>query len=79
MQQHGDSMPQTSEYLANKWTEESAYNALVKNFKVINGWIKQKKDIKIDSEEWEAIQYLIEEWDYAYGDPLYETKICTVY
>ena len=63
-------MPQTSEYLANKWTEESAYNALVKNFKVINGWIKGNPDYTMTDEECEAILYLIEEWDYAYGDPV---------
>lgn len=65
-------MPQANEYLSANWDECKAWRQLEGNFKVSRGGmiypIPEHKAEGISKKDYEAIDYLIQEWDYGYSD-----------
>lgn len=70
-------MPQSSSELRRKWGGEKGVGEdKATEFLVQQGWYEHKvglwfrphgkKEKQITADEWEALQFLIEEWDHAY-------------
>lgn len=62
-------MPQASQTTLDNWPhgEAKALELLNKNFTETAGYFERRdKEYEPTDEEWAAIQYLHEEWDYSY-------------
>lgn len=63
-------MPQASDELRAKFPghDSEALEVIATNFNDDKGWITLKDpNYKPTEREWDAVDYLIHEWDYAYG------------
>ena len=63
-------MPQASDELRKRWgiAPEKALRVLRGRFDIDNGLIRPKPAVFVQDEEYSAIDFLCDEWDYAY-DP----------
>lgn len=64
-------MPQASQETIDAWphSQEAALTLLETNFFEDGGWFHRKdSNYQMTEEEGNAIQYLIEEWDYGWGE-----------
>lgn len=63
-------MPQASDELRMRWDDDAhAVRHLLKNFYITFGTITPKAGHEATEEDTSAIDYLIQEWDYAYFEP----------
>lgn len=63
-------MPQATDELRAKFPDDDAeaLEVIRENFNDDKGWITLKDpNYKPTEREWDAVDYLIQEWDYAYG------------
>lgn len=62
----GTFMPQTSDELRAKWDDGTAHEQLALNFLCKAGLFTEREGYVPTDEDYSALQYLCEEWDYAY-------------
>lgn len=62
-------MPRASDYLRQKWgSHEQAYEQLRPNFTDDRGVLRPKAGYTPTAEDYSAIDYLCDEWDYGYKE-----------
>jgi hypothetical protein len=61
-------MPQANSYLSSKWNEVKSWSHLSNNFTEHAGIITPKHGHIPTELDFEAIDYLCQEWDYGYGE-----------
>lgn len=63
-------MPQATDALRDRWDGEAhAIRSLLPNFYITFGSISPKQNYQPTEADLSAIDYLIQEWDYAYFQP----------
>jgi hypothetical protein len=59
-------MPQATKYLSDKFNEESAWNQIRGKFTCDKGMFTEIKGVALTDDDWDAVDYMIQEWDYGY-------------
>jgi len=62
-------MPQSTEQLRADWTDETALHWLSGNFRWPGGMIRARAGYAPTEKDMAAIQFLCDEWDFAYEAP----------
>jgi len=62
-------MPQATPELRAVWNETKAWEQIANKVTMDRGWILAKDESAMTDDDWGAIEYMIQEWDYAYGAP----------
>ncbi|ARL90958.1 hypothetical protein [Burkholderia pseudomallei] len=65
-------MPQASDELRGEWTDSTALEWLAGNFRCPGGMIRVRSGYMLTEKDLRAVQYMCDEWDFAYDGVQYE-------